>query len=124
MSDQVHGRAALFQGNVAKQGFEFAVNRCHLYEQHLTVNDAETLDLNPRRAAHNDFGDLLGRGLEVDRLLHGKRPKPISPCTRQGDMARTRVDQRVDLPRAVRLDDVLNVYRREDSTHRRNPSSS
>ena len=79
MSDQIHDRTALFQGNVAKQGFEFAVNRCHLYEQHLTVDDAETLDLNPRRAAHNAFGDLLGRR---------SRSRPLPPRqTNQTDLA-------------------------------------
>ena len=83
MSNQIYRRPALFQRDVAEQGPESPVFRCHVDEQHLVANRLESLHLDSDRPADRTLDGLLGRGLQLDDRFRFKRSELPRPGTGQ-----------------------------------------
>src|SRR6266550_2937399 len=94
-----------------------ALFRGHVYEEDLTGGRREVIDLDlqglPQLAAHHPAIRELG----IHPLHHGDRPERVLPRRGQREAVRAGIDQRIEANLALRLAEVADRDRSDDTTH-------
>jgi hypothetical protein len=119
VSQHVDGDPGLFEWKIPQEWFELAVHRLHVDERDVTMNGAETLDLDAYRTT--DCGldrALIGRlHLDVIEMCHAA--ETFTPGGRQNEEAGSCIYESVETDEFCLCFGVRSPYLRDDASHRR-----
>src|SRR5216117_411983 len=115
--DHVDGDTRLLEGHVADQRLVAPVLGFHLHEEELADDRVETRDADHDRPADLAAHDAMVGGLELDRARNRKGPETVPPRPRERQAVRAGIDQRIEAKLVLRLAEVADRDRRDDTTH-------
>src|SRR5882724_123882 len=117
----VHDHVRHLEHGVAHERLVASRPRLHLDEDHLVVDSAESVDLDPDRPAYLGLDDALIGGLEVDRGYGVQIAELLFPGEREGQPIRPRVDEGLEALLPRRIAAVRHGDLHEDLAHPRLP---